>query len=187
MKKADFRKKYRELRSKLTDEEIIEHSIAIANRSLELPIWDATYYHLFLPISDKKEVNTEFILHILLGRDKSVVVSKANFETLEMKHFLLQENTELRLSPCGIPEPVSGIEIQASQLDVVFVPLLAYDKKGNRVGYGKGFYDRFLKSCKQDTLFIGLSFYPPENEIINSEFDIPLNYCITPNILYDFS
>ena len=87
----------------------------------------------------------------------------------------------------GIPEPVDGLEVPASKLDVVFVPLLAFDKKGHRVGYGGGFYDRFLKSCKKDVLKIGLSFFLPELEIedIHSD-DIPLDFCVTPGEVFRF-
>ena len=146
--KKDLRLKYKKLRENLTEEFIEEMSLQIANQALKLPIWQKNYYHIFLPISEKKEVNTEYLMHILQGKDKSIVVSQASFETGEMKHFLLQENTIFKTSKYGIPEPVSGIEISPKMLDVIFVPLLAYDKKGHRVGYGKGFYDRFLKKMQ---------------------------------------
>ncbi|NND61999.1 MAG: 5-formyltetrahydrofolate cyclo-ligase [Flavobacteriaceae bacterium] len=187
MNKADFRRKYKELRATLTEEEVDDMSMAIANQSLALPIWDQTYYHLFLTISEKKEVNTEFLLHILLGRDKSVVVSKSDFNTHKMQHILLQENTELKISSYGIPEPISGIDISEKTLDVVFVPLLAFDKKGHRIGYGKGFYDRFLKSCKKEAIFVGLSFFEAEDKLPNEETDVRLDYCISPSKLYEFT
>jgi 5-formyltetrahydrofolate cyclo-ligase len=70
---------------------------------------------------------------------------------------------------------------------VVFVPLLAFDKQGNRVGYGKGFYDRFLANCKPETIKIGLSFFEVENEIADVfNNDIELDYCVTPNKIYTF-
>ena len=92
MNKAQLRKKYKALREHISEEEGEDFSLAIANKSLSLPIWEGTYYHLFLSISEKKEVNTEYLLHILQGRDKSVIVSKSNFEAVAMQHFLLQEN-----------------------------------------------------------------------------------------------
>jgi 5-formyltetrahydrofolate cyclo-ligase len=104
-----------------------------------------------------------------------------------MTHFLLTDNTVLRKSSYHIPEPVDGIEINENKIDVVFIPLLAYDKLGNRVGYGKGFYDRFLAKCKPETLKIGLSFFEAENEISDvNESDIKLDYCVTPNKIYTF-
>ncbi len=184
--KKNLRLKYKNLRENLSEESIEAMSLQIANQALQLPIWNKTYYHIFLPISLKKEVNTEYLLHILQGKDKSIVIPKADFESGEMKHFLLQENTALKTSEYGIPEPVSGIEISPETLDVVFVPLLAYDQKGNRVGYGKGFYDRFLKKCSPHTVFIGLSFFEPEPEIFFEATDVPLNFCVSPKNILDF-
>ncbi len=186
MDKATLRKKYKSLREELSDSTVDDWSLLIANQALQLPIWDKTYYHIFLPISEKKEVNTEYLLHILQGRDKSVIVSKTNFESLELKHYLLQENTEIRISNYGIPEPVNGIEVSPSQLEVVFVPLLAFDTKGNRIGYGKGFYDRFLAQCPEKCLKIGLSFFEAEEKIIHEFMDFPLDYCITTKNVYSF-
>jgi|SRR5690554_5991222 len=184
--KSTLRKKYKALREGLTDESIDEMSLQIANQALKLGVWDKTYYHLFLSISNKKEVDTTYLMHILQGKDKSIVVSKVDFSSNEMKHFLLQENTALKVSKYGIPEPVSGIEISPETVDVVFVPLLAFDQNGNRIGYGKGFYDRFLQKCNPSAVFIGLSFFEPEPEIPFEDTDIPLHYCITPEKIFDF-
>jgi len=184
--KNRLRLKYKKLRQNLSEDFIEEVSLQLANQALKLPIWDKTYYHIFLSISEKKEVNTEYLMHILQGKDKSIVVSKADFSTGEMQHFLLQENTFLKTSKYGIPEPVSGIEISPEIIDVVFVPLLAYDVKGNRVGYGKGFYDRFLKKCNPQTQIVGLSYFPPEPEIFIENNDVPLNFCISPKNILDF-
>ena len=184
--KKALRLKYKKLRKNLSEEFIEEMSLQLANQALKLPIWDKTYYHIFLSISEKKEVNTEYLMHILQGKDKSIGVSKADFKTGEMKHFLLQENTILKTSEYGIPEPISGIEISPETLEVVFVPLLAFDLKGHRIGYGKGFYDRFLKKCNPTAVFIGLSFFDAEPEILFERTDIPLNFCITPKKIMDF-
>ncbi len=186
MEKTTLRKKYQQLREGLSIQKTEDLSLDIANKVLELPIWDYTYYHIFLPISEKKEINTENLLHILQGKDKSIVVPKVDFNIMDLNHILLQENTPFVLSKYNIPEPVNGIEIQPKQLDVVFVPLLAFDERGNRVGYGKGFYDRFLASCSPKTIFIGLSFFPAEPTIPTNTLDIPLHYCVTPEKIYSF-
>jgi len=186
MEKTEVRKKYLKLRQSLTETTVDDLSLAIANQVLQLPIWNETYYHIFLSISEKKEVNTEFLLHILQGKDKSICIPKANFTTYEMQHILLQENTLIKISEYGIPEPVEGIAIPPNRFDVVFVPLLAFDEKGNRVGYGKGFYDRFLGQCKPECLKIGLSFFEAEEKILNENIDFPLNYCVTPKKIHEF-
>jgi 5-formyltetrahydrofolate cyclo-ligase len=180
MNKKEVRIKHKEARIKFSLEEIEEKSLAIANQLVKMAIWDKTYYHLFLPIEEQKEVNSEYILNILQAKDKEIVVSKSNFATTSMSHFLLTDNTKIKKNEYNIPEPVNGLPVPTEMIDVVFVPLLAYDKLGNRVGYGKGFYDKFLNQCKPDVLKIGLSFFEPE-ELIEDVFenDVKLDFCVT--------
>ena len=177
--KKELRKKYKSLRQELSVDLIEEKSMAIANALLKLPIWDKNYFHIFLSITEHKEIDTELILHLLSGRDKDIIISKSDFETREMTHFLLTDNTKIKKNEYNIPEPVDGIEVASKKIEVVFVPLLAYDLKGHRVGYGKGFYDKFLSECTAETIKIGLSFFEAE-EIISDVFenDIPLDYCV---------
>ncbi len=185
--KKELRLKSKTLRNALSENEIEEMSLAVANKILTLPIWEKTYFHIFLPITEQKEINTEFILHLLSGKDKEIIVSKADFETRNMTHFLLTDNTRIKKNAYNIPEPTDGIEVPSHKIDVVFVPLLAFDKKGHRVGYGKGFYDKFLSECKPDVIKIGLSFFDPE-ELITDVFegDVKLDYCVTPNEVHSF-
>ncbi|MGA9637169.1 5-formyltetrahydrofolate cyclo-ligase [Flavobacterium sp.] len=185
--KKDLRLKYKTLRQNLNDVEVEENNLAIANALLKLPIWEKTYFHIFLSIEDKREVDTELILHLLSGKDKEIIISKTDFENRKMIHFLLTDNTQIKKNEYNIPEPVDGIEVPSQKIEVVFVPLLAFDKKGHRVGYGKGFYDKFLTECKPETIKIGLSFFEPE-EIIEDIFDgdIALDYCVTPKNIYPF-
>ncbi|MGX7667319.1 5-formyltetrahydrofolate cyclo-ligase [Flavobacterium pedocola] len=187
MLKKELRLKYKNDRKKLTFDEIQLMSLEIANLCLSLPVWDKTYFHLFLPIEEQKEINTEYLLQILAGRDKEVVISKADFNTRKMTHFLLTDNTKIKNNDYGIPEPVDGLEVPSPKIDVVFVPLLAYDKTGHRVGYGKGFYDTFLAECKPEVIKIGLSYFDPEATIEDiAENDIRLNYCVTPEGIFEF-
>ncbi len=187
MNKTELRTKYKALRKNLSEAEIEEKSLAIANGVLALDIWDKNYFHVFLPIEEQKEVNTEFLLHLLSGKDKEIVISKSDFATRKMTHFLLTDNTKIKKNEYNIPEPVYGIEVPSSKIQVVFVPLLAFDTKGNRVGYGKGFYDQFLAECQPETIKIGLSFFEAENTITDVfEKDVRLDFCITPEKCYHF-
>lgn len=190
MNKKALRIHYKHKREKISENEIQEKSLAIANQLLNLPIWEHSFYHLFLSISKLREVDTEFLLHILNGKDKHVLVSKSDFDTNKMTHFLLTDTLSLKINSWGIPEPVEkidSIEIPSKKIEVVFVPLLAFDKKGHRVGYGKGFYDRFLAECEPETIKIGLSFFSPEEKLEEVfSTDIRLNYCITPDKIYSF-
>lgn len=187
MTKSELRKLYKQKRENLSSESIENLSIDIANNAIRAGIWNFNTYHLFLSIDRLKEIDTTYLLSVIQGKDKEVVISRSDFNDGTMTHFLLTDNTVIKPNRFGIPEPISGLEIKPSQLDVVFIPLLAYDKKGNRVGYGKGFYDRFLSECNKETLKVGLSFFPPcENITGMDKNDIPLDLCVTPTGVYDF-
>ncbi|PIB38379.1 5-formyltetrahydrofolate cyclo-ligase [Maribacter sp. 4G9] len=185
MLKKDLRLKYSVLREQLSVSQIAAKSLDISNKALELPIWSKDYYHLFLPITSKHEVDTINLLSILQGKDKYIVVPKVQQNVLE--HFLLTDNTKFKNNSWGVPEPVDGIKVEPNKMDVVFIPLLAFDIHGHRVGYGKGFYDNFLASCKPDVLKVGLSFFEAE-PLISDAFpgDVPLDYCVTPQKNYSF-
>lgn len=187
MTKDQLRVKYKSLRDNFTADNIEDLSLDIANQALQLPIWNKSNYHIFLSIVSKKEINTEYLLQILAGKDKNVILSKSDFKEGTLTHFLLTDNTTIKANSYGIPEPIDGIQVPEQQIDVVFIPLLAFDKRGNRIGYGKGFYDRFLEKCKPDVIKVGLSFFEPEDYIEDiQQSDIPLDYCITPNKTYTF-
>ena len=194
MNKKELRAKYKALRQELSVDEIEDKSLAIANRMLQLDtmpdgrqVWEKTYFHLFLTIEEQKEVETEFILQILAGKDKEILVSKCDFESCGITNYLLTDNTKFQKNHYNIYEPVDGIEVPNSKIEVVFVPLLAYDKLGNRVGYGKGFYDNFLSKCPEDVIKVGLSFFELEETIEDvSPTDIRLDYCVTPTAIHSF-
>ncbi|MDU8884841.1 5-formyltetrahydrofolate cyclo-ligase [Yeosuana sp. MJ-SS3] len=187
MIKSEIRKKYKTLRNKLSEIEVDDLSFQIANSVLKLPIWQYSYYHIFLTIEEKKEIITNYILSILSGKDKNIVVPKSDFSTGVMTNFLLTDNTTLKKNALDIPEPVDGIEVANHLIEVVFIPLLGFDKLGNRVGYGKGFYDKFLASCKPETIKIGLSFFEAEDSISEiSTQDEKLDFCVTPKTIYTF-
>jgi 5-formyltetrahydrofolate cyclo-ligase len=187
MLKSELRKKYKTLRNTLSTTQIDDLSMSIANQLLKLPVWEFSFYHIFLSIEEQKEVNTDYILNILSGKDKNIIISKSDFKTGLLTHFLLTDNTKIKKNAYDIPEPVDGIEISNDKIDLVFIPLLAFDTHGNRVGYGKGFYDRFLADCKPETFKIGLSFFEAEAEILDVfESDVKLDYCVTPQKIFSF-
>jgi 5-formyltetrahydrofolate cyclo-ligase len=184
MKKSDIRKLYKEKRNQLSKNEIdsIEYSIIDKIKTLNIT---SKKISLFLAIESQKEINTFKILKELEGSNQ-IYASKSDFSTFEMIHFQITSNSNLAINNYGIPEPTEGNQLIESEFDIVFTPLLAFDIQGNRVGYGKGFYDRFLSKCNSNCQFIGLSLFDEFTEIedINNE-DIKLNACITPSkIIY---
>ncbi len=187
MKKVELRKKYKNRRYQLTPEQISEYSLDISDLLINSFDLSDKKVHVFLPIFDKNEINTWLTVDRLMSIGQ-VVVSRSDFDRFKMTHILLTNEVAIETSEWGIPEPVGGEEITPDKIDVVLIPLLAFDKKGYRVGYGKGFYDRFLSQLNPKALKIGLSFFEVEEEGVSDvhELDIKLNACVTPNILYTF-
>ena len=132
--KKELRNFFLAKRKKLLDSTHAEKSLAIAQQCESLPLWNCSIFHLFLPMQHKKEVDTLPLLTMLQGKDKQVVLPKIVGNKLE--HVLLTDNTLLKANHLGIVEPQKGIRIVPNTIEVVFVPLLAFDKKGHRVGYG---------------------------------------------------
>ena len=186
MKKQELRKKYKQLRNELTARQVSEWSLDISDSLINSFDFTDKFVHVFLPIFDKKEINTWLTVDRLMSIGK-VVVSRSNFEGLTMEHVLLENDVPIETSSWGIPEPVGGESIDASKLDYIIVPLLAFDKRGYRVGYGKGFYDSFFTNISDSAIKIGVSFFGVEDIIEDvNELDIKLDYCLTPNNLYTF-
>lgn len=185
MTKKDLRLDFKKRRKKVSRQFLANASLGIANNALKIPIWNFNYYHIFLSIAKNKEPDTSYLLSVLQGKDKNIVLPKVSGKGLE--HYLLTDSTKLKNSDWQIPEPVEGIEVAPEKIDVVFVPLLAFDIDGNRVGYGKGFYDNFLNSCKSATIKVGLSLFEPVKKISDiMENDVALDYCVTPEKNYSF-
>lgn len=181
MNKKALRALYRQKRASIPPEQQAQLSQQIAEQTLRLPIWDKQVFHSFLSIPSFGEVDTEPLIRLLQERGKTLVVSHTVMDTIHMEHFRYDPSQIQADNKWHIPEPQGGIPIKSEEIEVVFVPLLAYDTKGNRVGYGKGFYDNFLAECKSEALKVGLSFFPAEPHIEDvREGDIPLDYVVTP-------
>ena len=118
MLKSELRKKYIRLRTELTAEHSSDLSLVLANNILQIPIWDFFYYHIFLSIEEKKEVDTLPLITLLQGKDKNVVIPKVIGKTA-MANYLLTDTTSLKKSAWGVPEPVEGIEVPENKIDVV--------------------------------------------------------------------
>lgn len=165
----------------------LDDLLLIQFQKLSLPSLQAILS--FYPIEGKGEINTFPLTDFLAFRNPGLQVCypKTNIFQNTMQAVITNEDSDFDANEYGIPEPVAGAVLAAQNLDAVFVPLLAFDKKGARVGYGKGFYDRFLQNCRTDCLKIGLSYFDAVEQIEDAgEFDVPLSHCITPQTTYVF-
>lgn len=189
MTKAELRIIYKEKRKQISwkDRERWTDLVLINFQKLDLPFINCV--HTYLAIENQNEVETQNITRYLKFKNPGIkiVVPKINLNAGEMQHYIFNDDVEMTPNSFGIIEPVKGEKVNAGEIDLVLTPLLAFDKKGYRVGYGKGFYDKFFQQCDSNVIRIGLGFFDAEEliEDINI-YDIPLHYCITPNLVYTF-
>ena len=179
MTKAEVRQHYLNKRKQLSSQEIESKQRGLMKHFALFDLSSYSVVHIFSSIQKQREPNTQPLMEYLFSEGKTVVASQSDFTTKQMKHWAVSPESLWQTNRYGIPEPIKGTPVPPSAIDLVFVPLLGYDVKGQRVGYGHGFYDRFLTKCAQHAVFIGLSYFPPGPKIIDSEpTDIRLNYCI---------
>ncbi len=144
-------------------------------------------YHVFLSIRKFHEINTEAIIDNLLSQGKTVVVPKT-LSGGELHHIVIDEQTEFATNSWGIKEPIDGFRLEPSEVDIVLVPLLVCDHHGYRLGYGKGFYDRFLPYCQENCPKVGLNYFAPlPDSLPINENDFPLTHCVSPDGVHKFS
>lgn len=189
MTKAELRKDYKQRRTLLTETEISSFNGALQEYLKQYDWRSVHYVHTFLPIIGQNEPDMwSFITNIRIYYPHiGIVVSRSEPQDCSMQHFLLTADIDLKENVWGIVEPVSGERISEALLDVVLVPLLIADKEGNRVGYGKGFYDRFLAKCRPDCRKIGVSLFEPIEKIDDVDpLDVPLDMLITPHSVMRF-
>ncbi|KAA9333185.1 5-formyltetrahydrofolate cyclo-ligase [Hymenobacter busanensis] len=190
MLKADLRRAMLGCRRALPAAELAARSAQVADqffRAFEVAAWRAV--HVFLPILRQHELDTWLIIRRLWAEYPALrVVVPVTQPNGRLSHQLLTPDTALVENAWGIPEPVEAPEVDPVELDAVLVPLLAFDEQGQRVGYGKGFYDRFLLDCRPDALRIGLSLEPPVPRIADAwPGDVRLHACVTPTDVWRFA
>jgi len=187
MTKQELRSHFKQKRMDLSPAELEIKSEIICNSLFSKFQLTGKTISLFLPIERQKEINTYTILEKGISLDVKIALPKTSPDTANLKHILYESQAPLFVNAFGIPEPKDGVEIKPNQFDFVLVPLLAIDKSGYRIGYGKGYYDRFLKKCAPNCIFIGLHLFEEFSEIDDlNKYDIPLNYCITPTQIIHF-
>ena len=187
--KSSVRKKFRSMRNKLTPSDVELYTKQIHDLLFSrIMMHRFDHIHIFLSIKKKNEVSTGLIIDTLRRDFAPDIYSSKSHEDGTLTHHLYKPETKLSVNKWGVPEPENTeTGVSATTFDLVFVPLLSFDKQGHRVGYGGGFYDRFLSECKPDCLKVGLSFFEPVDEITDvNEFDVPLNHCVTPNKIWTF-
>ena len=183
--KTFLRSHYKKKRLSLTKQEVDHLSQRVCKQLDKLSIWRLKHYHIFISISKYNELDTSSIINKLKSEKKIIIVPKISNN--ELVHIAINDQTEFSINEYGIKEPNNGNHFIIKNLDLIFIPLLAFDLEGHRVGYGKGYYDRFLKLTNKSSLKIGLSFFDPINKIQDIDNnDVKLDYCVTPTQVHKF-
>ncbi len=190
MNKEVLRKQYIAKRNKLSSEQVEAKSKAISGTFVASDIWKKyTVIHIFISIPDKAEVNTSYLIDFFHTQHPEIKLCTSILaeNNIDLLHTSITPQTTYLPNKWNIPEPVERNLLNEQTIDLVLIPLLAFDANGNRVGYGKGFYDRFLQKCKPDVLKVGLSLFEPTEELIEADsWDVPLNWAATPQDIYAF-
>lgn len=143
----------------------------------------------YLAMEHHHEIATDAIVDYLVFRNPGLQIAYpvCDFDTNTMEAMLTNEDTVFAQNKFNTWEPQSSTMISPQEIDLVIVPLVCFDKQGYRVGYGKGFYDKFLHQVTDETITVGLSFYEAIAKIDDThQFDVPLKYCVTPEKIYEF-
>ena len=187
MRKSEIRTVYLEKKESLTETEVLNLSEKIFHNFIsEFSLEENQMIHCFLSIPEKGEVDTSLFLNYFFEHKIRVFVPKI----VKGKLIALQINNDTPLihNAWGIKEPAGNEDCSVKDYDFVITPLLYADQFGTRVGYGKGFYDRFFSEINPRAVKIGVSFFPPLEDVEDvSEFDIPLNYLVTPTEILSFN
>ncbi|WP_288462052.1 5-formyltetrahydrofolate cyclo-ligase [uncultured Chryseobacterium sp.] len=187
MLKAELRKKYMQKRKALSIDEAFLLSEKVFKNFIEYfkPSQNQKI-HIFIPIEKFREVNTQIFVSYFLSRKIRVFVPKiVDTRLISVEIFA---DSKFELNNWGISEPVSDEDSGILDFDFVITPLLYCDRQGNRVGYGKGFYDGFFETLSEKTKKIGVNYFNPEENIDDVwENDIPLDYLVTPDAVLSFS
>ena len=187
MLKSALRKQVLQQRNALTQAQVNALNEGLLAQFASLDFTHINSLHIYLPIVKHNEPNTFLLIDWLQKNHPNIVivVPKSNFATHTISNYIYQGKADLKENQYHIPEPQQAKPFLGMP-DMVIIPLLAFDKHGYRVGYGKGFYDRFLQNSQAQK--IGLSFFDAIPQIIDVHLnDVRLDKCITPTKIINFN
>ncbi|QXM05333.1 5-formyltetrahydrofolate cyclo-ligase [Crassaminicella indica] len=180
--KKKLRQEILQKRKSLSEEIIYSRSEAIFHK-LKLFNLYKNAKNIMVYISFRNEVNTSLIIEDLLRSNKNVIIPISIPKTKELiLSKLLDPKKELKEGSYGILEPKEEYirKVDKELLDLILVPGVAFDKRGYRIGYGGGYYDRFLDKLSTNVPAIALAFdFQIVDKIPNDAFDYPVDYIIT--------
>ena len=187
--KRSLRKQYLEKRAALSLHQKHAATADMIEHLFEIPYAGADIAMGYQPMEEKNEVPADVFVQVLLdeGSIKRICFPSVDFDSDTMNAFLDDDDIVWENAAFGLVQPSKGNKVPPEKIDLVLVPLLAFDEKGFRLGYGKGFYDRYFANSPKAQLRVGVSYFEPIDRIQDThEFDVPLTHCITPWNIYEF-
>ncbi|MBA4139259.1 MAG: 5-formyltetrahydrofolate cyclo-ligase [Segetibacter sp.] len=189
MQKQQLRDIYSKKRSELSVQERSKLDDLLLIQFQRLPFENVQVVLSFWPMEERAEMNTHlytrYLSHLIPGLriGYPLIDPSSNY----MDAFAVDDDTEFEENKYGITEPVNGEKVDPKEIDLIIMPLFAFDESGYRVGYGKGYYDRFISRCKPEVITVGISYFEAVDKVDDTHhYDVPLNYCITPYKVYEF-
>jgi 5-formyltetrahydrofolate cyclo-ligase len=189
MTKSELRANFLAKRQILSPAEREKFSAAIVSQFFQhFDLTRIKVLHCYVPIERLAEIDTRPIFQQIWTKYPQIatVVPRVNCETDELESLVYSSDVELILNKWEIGEPLHDRRVEPEAIDMVLVPLVCFDRNGHRVGYGKGYYDRFLKQCRSDCIKIGLSYFGPIDSIDDIHTgDVTLDRAVTPGEIFD--
>lgn len=173
--KEELRKEILEERRRLDPRTREEFSERIVRNILSLPEFEkAERVLLFSPVKGEPDISPLF--RIVLNRGSRLILPRVSGEELELVY--VEDLSSLRPGSYGIPEPSSGEVADPEEVDFAVVPGLVFDRRGYRIGFGKGYYDRLLKRIRAPKAGVAYSFQVL-SRVPEEEWDEPVDLIVT--------
>lgn len=185
--KRALRQTIRQLRDSLSESERAQKTREIEKKLLELPKFKQAHVILFYA-SFGSEVPTQKLMEDSLRLGKRVILPITDTETKRLLLREVRDISTLKKNKYGIPEPAKedSSDIEQDLIDLIIVPGIAFDVCGHRIGYGGGYYDRFLKTISPLVPRISLAFEVQiVPEIPKEDYDLPVDEIITEKRIID--
>ena len=179
MSKDRLRSEYLRLLDDYPKEKRSKNTYQITNSLVNHPVWKEKYI-IAITLARYPEIDTSAIIERAWADGKQIVIPKCKPKTREMDFYLYEEGTELESVYHGLlePNPVIAEKKSAESIGLVIVPGLAFTPRGYRLGFGGGYYDRFLSGYSGETLSLAFSEQVTEHLPVEP-FDVPVNYLLT--------
>ena len=184
MNKLEYRKYYKNIRNSIHKEIANKKSDMITDNLLSIKDF-RNADRVFVYLSYGSEVSTDKIINYLLDNDKCVLVPKCNIENETMIPIRIHNLSDLQKGCYGIREPIISEEYKG-KIDLAVIPGIAFDRYGNRIGHGKGYYDKFLENKTICKIALCYEECLSENRIPVSSYDLPMNYIVTDREVLSF-